>query len=57
MKPLNTIGYTTICPCNQSVETLRRGEIELLKELQINLQAGESQDLTKCNVNHYHKHF
>ena len=57
MKPLNTIGYATIYPCNQSVETLRRGEIELLKELHIHLQAGESQDLTKCNVNHYHKHF
>ena len=60
IKPLNTIGYATICPQNQGFQILRRWEIELLKQLHISLQAAEaseSQDLTKFNVYHYHMHF
>ena len=46
---------------NQSVENSPKGEIELLKELSLNLISyinkhisfeGEDQDLSKCKVNH-----
>ena len=43
-------------PLKSKRSDFKKGEIELLKELHINLQAGESQDITKFKVNHYHKH-
>ena len=66
IKPYTLLQTHRFAFKNQSIENCLKWEIELLKELCFSLISyinkhmsfeGGGQDLTKCKVNHYHKHF